>query len=70
MKFNITHNTVYLFDSEVFLEPHYLRFRPKQTPYLDVTDFSITILSEPAGHKVIQDEENNILDFAGLRDDY
>jgi transglutaminase-like putative cysteine protease len=63
MKFNITHNTVYLFDSEVFLEPHYLRFRPKQTPYLDVTDFSITILSEPAGHKVIQDEENNILDF-------
>jgi hypothetical protein len=26
-------------------------------------DFSITILSEPAGHKVIQDEENNILDF-------
>jgi hypothetical protein len=51
-----------LFDSEVFLEPHYLRFRPKQTPYLDVTDFSITILSEPAGHKV-QDEENNVLDF-------
>jgi hypothetical protein len=52
MKFN-THNTVYLFDSEVFLEPiHYLRFRPKQTPYLDVMDFSITILSEPAGHKV------------------
>jgi transglutaminase-like putative cysteine protease len=40
-----------------------LRFRPKQTPYLDVTDFSITILSEPAGHKVIQDEENNVLDF-------
>jgi hypothetical protein len=68
MKFNITHNTVYLFDSEVFLEPHY--FRPKQTPYLDVMDFSITILSEPAGHKVIQDEENNILDFVGLRDDY
>jgi hypothetical protein len=30
-------------------------------------DFSITILSEPAGHKVIQDEENNILDFVGLK---
>jgi hypothetical protein len=29
--------------------------------------FSITILSEPAGHKVIQDEENNILDFVGLK---
>jgi hypothetical protein len=41
--YEIYYNTVYLFDSEVFLEPHYLRFRPKQTPYLDVTDFSITI---------------------------
>jgi hypothetical protein len=64
MKFNITHNTVYLFDSEVFLE-HYLRFRPKQTPYL-ITDFSITICQN-SRTKVIQDEENNILDFAGLR---
>jgi hypothetical protein len=68
MKFNIT-TIVYLFDSEVFLEPHYLRFRPKQTPYLDVTDFSITILSEPAGHKVIQEKKIK-LDFFGLRDDY
>lgn len=63
MKFKITHNTIYLFNSEVFLEPHYLRFRPKQTAYVDVTDYSITILSEPVGHKVIQDEENNVVDF-------
>lgn len=63
MKFKITHNTLYLFDSEVFLEPHYLRFRPKQTAYVDVTDFSITVLSEPTGQKVLQDEENNVVDF-------
>jgi hypothetical protein len=30
---------------------------------LDVTDFSITILSEPAGHKVIQDEEKQYTGF-------
>jgi hypothetical protein len=54
MKFNIL-TIVYLFDSEVFLEPHYLRFRPKQTPYLDVMIFNNNP-SEPAGHKVIQDE--------------
>ncbi|MEZ7505505.1 transglutaminase N-terminal domain-containing protein [Flavobacterium sp. Arc2] len=63
MKFKITHNTVYLFNSEVFLEPHYLRFRPRETTYVDVTDYSITILPEPTGHRVVQDEENNVVDF-------
>lgn len=63
MKFKITHTTHYSFNSEVFLEPHYLRFRPKQNAYVDLVDFSINILTEPAGHKVIQDEENNVVDF-------
>ncbi len=63
MKFKITHHTSYLFDSEVFLEPHYLRFRPRQTPYVDVTNFSMSILPKPAGHKVIRDEENNVVYF-------
>lgn len=63
MKIKITHTTEYEFDSEVFLEPHYLRFRPKATPYMDVEHFSITILAKPAGHRVIRDEENNLLDF-------
>lgn len=63
MKIKIVHNTEYVFDSEVFLEPHYLRFRPRSTPYIDIEDFSLTILSEPVGHKVIRDEENNLVDF-------
>jgi transglutaminase-like putative cysteine protease len=63
MKFKLTHNTQYLFDSEVFLEPHHLRFRPRKTEFLDVINFSITILPEPTGHKVIQDEDNNVVDF-------
>lgn len=63
MTFKITHSTDYVFDAEVFLEPHYLRFRPRETPYLDVVDFSLSMQSEPAGHRVIQDEDNNIVDF-------
>ena len=63
MKFKITHSTEYLFDSEVFLEPHYLRFRPKKTPYVDIAYFSMAISLEPAGKRVIRDEENNLLDF-------
>jgi len=63
MTFKITHHTEYLFDSEVFLEPHFLRFRPRQTSYLEVNDFSIAIQPNPTGHKVIQDEDNNVLDF-------
>lgn len=63
MNFKIIHKTQYVFSDEVFLEPHYLRFRPKQTPYIDVTSYSIAIQSEPQGHSVIEDEEHNAIDF-------
>lgn len=63
MKFKINHVTEYSFDSEVFLEPHYLRLRPQKTPYLEVLDFSLKIKSKPAGYRSIQDEESNHVDF-------
>jgi transglutaminase-like putative cysteine protease len=63
MNYKIIHETTYLFDDEVFLEPHYLRFRPKQTPFIDVTKFSISVNTEPQGHSVIEDEEHNTIDF-------
>jgi transglutaminase-like putative cysteine protease len=63
MNFKIIHETTYSFSDEVFLEPHYLRFRPKQTPFIDVTSFSIALKSEPEGHRVIEDEEHNVIDF-------
>lgn len=63
MTFKIIHSTDYVFDSAVFIEPHYLRFRPRETPYLKVVDFSLTILSEPAGSRIIQDEDTNVVDF-------
>ncbi|WP_339719190.1 transglutaminase family protein [uncultured Paraglaciecola sp.] len=63
MNFKIIHETTYSFSDEVFLEPHYLRFRPKQTPFIDVISFSIALKSEPEGHRVIEDEEHNVIDF-------
>ena len=63
MRFKIIHDSEYLFDSEVFLEPHYFRFLPRKTAYVDIESSLLTILSEPVGHRVIRDEENNLLDF-------
>lgn len=63
MKFKIIHQTEYVFDSEVFLDPHYLRFRPRQTSCVKIEDFSMSVASKPIGHKRIRDEENNMIDF-------
>ena len=63
MKFKITHTTEYSFDSEVFIEPHFIRLRPRKTAYLAVLDSSIVISPDPSGHRNIVDEENNLLDF-------
>lgn len=63
MNFKIIHETTYLFNDVVFLEPHYLRFRPKQTPFIHVTNFSIILKSEPEGHRIVEDEEHNVVDF-------
>ena len=63
MKFKIIHQTEYVFDSEVFLDPHYLRFMPRQTPCITVENFSMSVVSKPIGHKRIRDEENNTVDF-------
>jgi hypothetical protein len=41
MKFNITHNTVYLFDSEVFSRAALFEIPTKTNTVFDVTDFSI-----------------------------
>lgn len=63
MNFKIIHETTYSFSDDVFLEPHYLRFRPKQTPFIELNGFSIELKSESEGHKIFEDEEHNIIDF-------
>jgi transglutaminase-like putative cysteine protease len=63
MNFKIIHETKYLFSDEVFLEPHFLRFRPKHTPFIKLKNFSIVLESKPEGRSVIEDEEHNVIDF-------
>ena len=63
MTFKIIHETSYLFSEEVFLEPHLLRFRPKQTPFLSLNSFAISLSGEPAGISTMEDAEQNIIDF-------
>ncbi len=68
MTFKITHQTDYTFDSDVFLEPHYLRFRIRPTSFLSLNLFSIDIFPSSAGRRVLYDEENNLVDFCWFDD--
>ncbi len=63
MKFRIKHDTVYKFSSEVFLEPHYLRFKPKTAPNRELKDFQLNVFPQPAGISEQIDSENNIVHF-------
>lgn len=59
MIFKIVHSTTYTFDSEVFLEPHYFRFKPKTTSHNRVNAFSLKITPSPSGVSQLIDAENN-----------
>lgn len=59
MTFKIWHHTRYLYSKEVFLEPHYLRFKPLQKSYLNLLHFHLKADPEPAGWSWVSDAENN-----------
>jgi len=59
----IVHETEYLFTEEVFLEPHYLRFKPKSTPHGKLNDFKLSIFPTPTGVAHHFDEEGNLIHF-------
>jgi transglutaminase-like putative cysteine protease len=61
MRYKIVHETEYQFTSEVFLEPHYLRLRPKATPNQKLDSFDLKISPEPRGIREHTDAENNIV---------
>ena len=63
MKLKIIHETIYAFNGEVFLEPHYLRFKPKVTPYIQVENFQLHLSPTPTGLSEQIDAENNIIHF-------
>ena len=63
MKVRIVHSTQYQFGSDVFLEPHYLRFKPKNTSYNALSSFSLEVTPRPAGFTDNYDEEGNHVNF-------
>jgi len=63
MKFKVTHVTEYLFSSEVFLEPHYLRLTPRQTPHSHILSIGLDISPKPEGLSYQIDEKGNLVHF-------
>jgi transglutaminase-like putative cysteine protease len=63
MKFKIIHETEYEFKEPVFLEPHYLRFKPKNTPHLELESHSLLLSIKPAGISEQLDAEDNFVHF-------
>ena len=63
MKLKIIHETDYLFSTEVFLEPHVLRFKPRSSPFLDIHSFDLEVFPKPFGIREQTDAENNATHF-------
>lgn len=63
MRFKITHETEYEFSESVFLEPHYLMFKPKKAPHLELEWHSLELSITPAGISEQLDAEDNLVHF-------
>lgn len=61
MRLSIRHRTSYAYSAPVFLEPHFLRLRPRSDPAQEVLDYSLEISPEPAGRSDGLDPEGNWL---------
>lgn len=63
MQIKIVHETEYSFTKEVFLEPHYLRFKPKSMPFLNIESYNLTFSITPSGISEQLDTEGNVVHF-------
>tara|TARA_R110002050_G_scaffold261556_1_gene401584 strand:- start:45947 stop:46798 length:852 start_codon:yes stop_codon:yes gene_type:complete len=63
MQIKIVHETTYSFTKEVFLEPHYLRFKPKSMPFLDLLSYDLNFSITPSGISEQLDAEGNVVHF-------
>ena len=61
MKYKIIHHTDYTFNSEVFFEPHVLRFKPKNSPNIQLESFKLLLDPMPTGLSEQLDPENNFI---------
>ncbi|MBS0000855.1 MAG: transglutaminase family protein [Cyclobacteriaceae bacterium] len=60
MKYRIHHHTEYNFSNSVFLEPHTLRFKPRQDHRQQVIFHESKVHPEPAGRNEFLDETDNL----------
>ncbi|OEI81530.1 transglutaminase family protein [Formosa algae] len=63
MHIKISHDTTYSFTKAVFLEPHYLRFKPKAMPFLEVKSYNLQLSVTPSGISEQLDAEGNVVHF-------
>ncbi|MDA0194954.1 MAG: transglutaminase family protein [Bacteroidetes bacterium] len=63
MRLKIFHETIYQFGSDVFLEPHFLRFKPKITANNNLEFYSLDVSPNPAGLSEQRDAESNLIHF-------
>ena len=66
----ITHETNYEFDAPVFIDPHYLRLRPRETPFNTLESFNLVISPEPVRVDQQYDAENNLVHFGWFERTY
>ncbi|MBF8254646.1 MAG: transglutaminase-like enzyme, predicted cysteine protease, partial [Deltaproteobacteria bacterium] len=60
MYFEISHKIIYTYNRPVFLEPHYLRLRPRCDGLQNLTYFDSKIEPRPAGSSDVIDLDGNI----------
>ena len=63
MRFKIIHETEYRFSKAVFIEPHYLMFKPKNAPHLDLESHTLELSITPVGISEQLDAEDNFVHF-------
>jgi len=68
MKIRLHHHTKYVFSTSVFLEPHILKFKPRQDPGQQLISFELKILPGPVGRYEYLDESNNISELVWFND--
>jgi transglutaminase-like putative cysteine protease len=68
MLFNIEHFTEYRFSRPVFLEPHQLRFQPRNDPSQRLLRFDLVIDPTPAGMNHALDTDGNLVTLAWFND--
>ncbi len=62
-KLKIVHETVYEFKNEVFIDPHYLRFKPRVTSYNRLESAEVKVFPIPLAFSEQSDAENNLVHF-------